>query len=61
MDTTRVSNVIVDGIDMHDYPKFCDAFIVSADYDGEPMDEQQLEELNENSDFVHTCVIEQLF
>lgn len=56
-----IDNIEVDGIDTNDYPDFCDAFIVSADYDGQPMSEAQIEELNENSSFIHDCVYNQLF
>ena len=61
MDYTKIENVEVDGIDTNDYPDFCDAFIASADYDGEPMTSSQLDELNEDGDFVHECVQNQLF
>ena len=56
-----IDNIEVDGIDTNDYPDFCDAFIVSADYDGQPMSEAQIDELNEDSSFVHDCVYNQLF
>ena len=61
MDYTKIENVEVDGIDTKDYPDFCDAFIASADYDGQPMTDDQLDELNEDADFVHECVQNQLF
>ena len=60
MEYTKIENVEVDGIDTSDYPDFCDAFIASADYDGEPMTSAQLDELNEDSDFVYDCVLNQL-
>ena len=56
-----IDNIEVDGIDTNDYPDFCDAFIVSADYDGQPMSEAQIDELNEDYSFVHDCVYNQLF
>tara|TARA_R110002167_G_scaffold86851_1_gene234825 strand:+ start:1092 stop:1292 length:201 start_codon:yes stop_codon:yes gene_type:complete len=56
-----IDNIEVDGIDTNDYPDFCDAFIVSADYDGQPMSEAQIDELNEDSSFLHDCVYNQLF
>ena len=56
-----IDNIEVDGIDTKDYPDFCDAFIASADYDGKPMTDEQLEELNEDSDFVYECVQNHLF
>ena len=56
-----ITNVVVEGIDPHDYPDFCDAFIASADLDGQPMTEQQLEELNQDTEFVYQQVINQIF
>lgn len=61
MDYTKIENVEVDGIDTKDYPDFCDAFIASADYNGEPMTDDQLDKLNDDGDFVHECVQNQLF
>jgi len=61
MEYTKIENVEVDGIDTNDYPDFCDAFIASADYDGKPMTYEQLDELNEDADFVHECVLNQLY
>ncbi len=61
MDYKKIDNIEVDGIDTKDYPDFCDAFIESADYDGEPMTNSQLDELNEDSDFVYECVQNYLF
>jgi hypothetical protein len=62
IDFKLISNVSVDGIDTRDYPDFCDAFIESADYDGKPMSDEMLEEINsDHLDFVHECVYDQLF
>lgn len=61
MDYKKIDNVEVDGIDTNDYPDFCDAYILSADYDGVPMTEDQIEELNQDRDFVYECVQNQLF
>jgi len=61
MDYKLITNIKVDGIDFNDYPDFVDAYIYSADYDGKPMTEEQIDELNENSDFVHDCVYSQLY
>ena len=58
MDYKKITDVVLDGIDFEDYPDFCDAYIVSADYDGEPMSEDQINKLNEDSDFVYTKVEE---
>lgn len=61
IDTKRVDCIEVDGIDTTDYPDFCDAFISYAEYDGVEMTDEQLEDLNENYDFVYDCIINQLF
>lgn len=61
IDTNRVDCIEVDGIDTTDYPDFCDAFISYAEYDGVEMTEEQLENLNEDYDFVYDSIINQLF
>ncbi len=61
MDYDKIDNVELDGIDTADYPDFADAFIASADYDGVPMTEQQLDILNEDGYFISLCVIKELF
>ena len=61
MDYKKITNVVLDGIDFEDYPDFCDAYIVSADYDGEPMSEDQIDRLNEDNDFIYTKVEEFLY
>ena len=43
-----VENVEIEGIDFADYPDFCDAFISSADYDGKPMTEEQIIQMEED-------------
>jgi len=61
MDYQLIDNIEVDGIDRKDYPDFCDAFIASADYDGKPMTDGQLDALNEEGGFVYECVQKHLF
>lgn len=61
MDYKLITNIKVEGIDYSDYPDFCDAYIASADYDGVPMSEDQLEELNENGQFVYDAVINHIY
>lgn len=60
MDLSLIDNIVFD-YDLKDAYKFSDAYIVCADYDGQPMNEDQLNELNENSEFVHEKLIEYLF
>ena len=61
IDVKKISNVVVDNIDFVDYPDFCDAYIVSADYDGVPMTDEQIEEINQNSEFVNDSVFAQIY
>ena len=61
MNYDLIDNIEVDGIDTNDYPDFCDAFIVSADYEGKAMTDEQIDTLNEDYSFVHDCVYNQLF
>lgn len=55
----------IDGVDFRDYPKFCDAYICSANvYDnGEYREatEFELDELNEDGDLVYRVVIDNIF
>jgi hypothetical protein len=57
MNYKKIDNIEIDGIDTKDYPDFCDAYIVSADYDGVPMTDKQLDEINEDGDFQHECIM----
>tara|TARA_R100001244_G_scaffold52352_2_gene45414 strand:- start:276 stop:461 length:186 start_codon:yes stop_codon:yes gene_type:complete len=61
MDYSKIDNVEVEDIDMKDYPDFCDAFIAYADYNGKEMTDKQLDELNDDSDYVYDCVISKIF
>lgn len=61
MDITKINNIEFDGIDYKDAPDFCDAFIISADYNGKEMTNEQLSNINENSDFVHEQLYNYLY
>ena len=61
MNFDEIDNVEVDGIDYEDYPDFSDAYIVSADYKGRLATEKEIDIMNADSDFVHTCVYENIF
>jgi hypothetical protein len=58
-DYTKIDNVVFDGIDEEDFPDYCDAFILSADYDGEPMTEEEIESLDE--EYVREQLMNKLF
>jgi hypothetical protein len=61
LDHTKISDIEFDGIDTEDYPDFCDAFIMSASHDGEPMTEEQLEEVNKDGGFVYESLMNHLY
>jgi hypothetical protein len=60
MNYKKIDNIEIDGIDTKDYPDFCDAYISSADYDGVPMTDEQLDELNEDGDYVYENIMDYL-
>ncbi len=60
-DYTKITNVVVDGIDYKDAPDFCDAYIASCDYYGHPMSEKLLDELNDDRDYVFEQVEKSLY
>jgi hypothetical protein len=60
MDYSKIDNIEIDDIDTKDYPDFCDAYISGADYDGKPMTDEQLEEINNDGDFKYNAVIESM-
>jgi len=61
MNLDLIDNIQFDGIHHWDYPDYCDAFICSADYDGKPMTGKQLDEVNEDRDFVYMKLMEHLY
>ena len=62
IDFTKIANVVVDGIDLNDYPDFVDAFITSAEYEGRPMTSEEFDYINDiHLDFVQECVYNHLF
>lgn len=59
LDYSKIDNIIWDDTYLKDYPDFCDAHIISADYDGEPMTNEQLESLD--PDWFYDKLIDHLF
>lgn len=47
-----IKNIEFEGIDWEDHPDYCDVYIVSADYDGVPMDVDQIDEINNDTQMV---------
>mgnify|MGYP003143140922 CR=1 FL=1 len=61
IDYTKLENLEVEGIDTRDYPDFCDAYIGYAEINGREATEEELDEINEDRDFVYEKVWERLF
>jgi len=61
VDTSKLEAIEVDGIDMKDYPDFCDSYISYAEIDGVELTDEQYEDVNEDSGFVYECVMAKLF
>ena len=59
IDFKKVEVLEVSDINHYDYPEYCDAYISEANYNGNPMSDDMLDEINDNHpDFVHTKVWE---
>jgi hypothetical protein len=61
MDFSKISNIQFENIDYSDAPDFCDCYIISADYGFREATEAELEEINENRDFVHEELLNYLY
>lgn len=50
----NLKSIELEDVDSRDYPDFCDAFIAYAEtVDGVPLTDEQLEELNEDGEWVN--------
>ena len=61
IDFSTVKVTEVDGIDWSDAPKFCDAYISEAEIDGVEATDEQLEEINENGQFLLDAVYDYIY
>jgi hypothetical protein len=61
IDYSKLDNVVIGGVDLEDFPDFCDAYVESADYDGVEMTELELDELSQDGEFVSMTLHSQLF
>jgi len=58
IDFKKVKVIEVDGINHYDYPEYCDAYISEANYNGKPVTDEQLDEINDNDQFRYESVWE---
>ncbi len=61
LDYKLISDIEFDGIDHGDHPDYCDAHIVSAKYNVEEMTDEQIEAINDDSEFVLEMLMEYLY
>jgi len=61
IDYGKVRNIVFEDVDHSDAPDYCDAHIVSAEYDGVEMTYEQIELLNNDSDFVYDSLMSSLY
>lgn len=63
IDTKNICNIEFDGVDHRDAPDYSDAYIYSADWcdTGEPLTEDELDQLNDDLDFVHDALYDYLY
>jgi len=57
----KLEDVKVEDIDMKDYPDFCDAFIASATIDGRELTDEELNEVNEDYDYLYSQIENTLY
>ena len=62
IDFNKVEILEVNGVNHNDYPKYCDAFISEANYNGKPMSDEMIDEINDNyPDFVYEQVMKYIY
>ena len=49
-DINQLDDIQLDGVDMKDYPDFCDAYVESASFKGVELTDEQLDELNDSDE-----------
>ena len=62
IDFKKVEVIEIDNIKHWDYPDYVDAYISEADYNGKPMSDKMLDEINDNyPDFVYEQVMKYIY
>ena len=61
IDYNKIKVLEVDNINHYDYPEYCDAYISEADYDGNPMSDEMLDEINDDDQFKYEAVMEYIY
>jgi hypothetical protein len=61
LDYSKIDVVEIDGIDWSDAPEFCDAYISQATYDGRDMTDEELDAINDDSEFLSEQVTKWIY
>ena len=61
MDKSKITAIEFEDVNTSDYPDFCDAYISYAELDGVELTEDELIELNEDTDFVYNKLMLNIF
>ena len=54
----KVEVTAIEGIDMKDYPDFCDAYVSEALIDGVPATEAECDEITDNGTFFYDTLMD---
>lgn len=60
LNTKMINNIAFENVDKNDHPDYSDAFISHAEINGVPLSDEELDELNQDSCFVHEKLLESL-
>jgi hypothetical protein len=52
MEKEKITNIVFDGVDHGDCPDYTDVFITSAEIGGRKLTDKELDEVNEDIEFV---------
>lgn len=56
LDCSKISNVCFENVNHRDAPDYTDAWVFSADYEGDPMTDDQLDALNDDDGLIHELI-----
>jgi hypothetical protein len=59
--TGQISNIEIDGLDHRDYPDYVDAFICNARVDGRLATDEELDQMNDDAQFLYESVEASLY
>lgn len=60
LNTEMIDNIVFENVDRNDHPDYSDVFISHAEVNGVPLTDKELDELNQDSSFVHERLLEVL-